>query len=498
MSTEIPDLPESELNGDDDAVFDDLARRAGAALRHSAPADGVRVIAARQRRQQVLKASVVGGVAVVTLIGALVIVANRDDSDGLPPVDSSPPTFPATTTPTPTSTALLPVESLPATLPATTSPTPPATASIPVDSLPATIPAPPAAVPSLWVELEPGATAPLPPAPLPPDYGASLVWTGTELIVWGGDADDPGAAGPQDGAAFDPAAGTWREIAPSPDGVRPGVVLWTGTEMLVWGDGAPDTVSAAYDPAADTWRVIADPPVAGAVAFWIGDEAVFVRHPDADHDGFADSPSSPSFAYDPATDEWRRLADGPWGVGTGWVSGGSTFAVWTGTTIITMTDTGNVILLNGYDPAAGMWRALEGLDTVKQPVVIPGRGGAAPTVAFLPLTPGTPVELFDDRGNAIGELAGRPTELASTCYQPSGNNSCLLTSLRAVSVGGEVLFWYSDDGWAFDPEAQTWRSLSLDGRQPGWDGTEVVSAGDLLFVWSGDRDGLVYRAATPG
>ena len=128
-------------------------------------------------------------------------------------------------------------------------------------------------------------------------------------------------------------------------------------------------------------------------------------------------------------------------------------------------------------------------------MLIPGRGGAAATVAFLPLEPGTPVERFDDRGNAIGELAGRPAELASTCPP---EHRMYPDQLRAVSVGGEVLFWYSEDGWAFDPEAQTWRSFPLDGRRPGWDGTQVVAAGDLLFAWGDDQDGLVYRAATPG
>ena len=90
MSTEIPGLPESELDGDGDAVFDELARRAGAALRRPAPEDGVSVIAHRRRRQQALKATVVGGVAVATLIGALVVVSSRDDPDGLRPVDRSP------------------------------------------------------------------------------------------------------------------------------------------------------------------------------------------------------------------------------------------------------------------------------------------------------------------------------------------------------------------------------------------------------------------------
>jgi hypothetical protein len=474
MSAEIPGLPGNDLDGDDESVFDDLARRAGAALRRPAPDDGVRVIAARRRRRQALKASVVGGVAVATLIGALVIVAKRDDPNSLSPVDWSPP---ATPNPAPT------------------------TASVPVDSLLATIPTSSAAIHSLWVDLEPGATAPLPPAPIRARNYATLVWTGTELIVWGGSDAEACCRNSQEGAAFDPADGTWRPIAAPPAGVRPGVVLWTGTEMLVWGDGTPDTASAAYDPANDEWRLITDPPAVGSVAFWIGDEAVLVREPDANHDGYVDSLDATSYAYDPATDEWRRLADGPWGRGTGWVSGGATSAVWTGTTIITMTDTdpadGILILVNGYDPATDTWRVLEQMDALTQPVVVPGQGSPAGNVAFLPLDPGSPVKLIDDRGDAIGELAARPMELAGTCYVSSNDDGCMLTTLRGVSVGGEVLFWYSGNGWAFDPDTQTWRLLPLDGRQPGWDGTEVIAVGDLLFAWGPDRDGLVYRAETP-
>ena len=110
MSTtpDLPGLPENELDGDDDAAFDELARRAGAALRRPAPEDGVSVIAHRRRRQQALKATVVGGVAVATLIVALVVVSNRDDPAGLRPVDSPPATLPATTAAAPTPTASRP------------------------------------------------------------------------------------------------------------------------------------------------------------------------------------------------------------------------------------------------------------------------------------------------------------------------------------------------------------------------------------------------------
>lgn len=64
-------------------------------------------------------------------------------------------------------------------------------------------------------------------------------------------------------------------------------------------------------------------------------------------------------------------------------------------------------------------------------------------MAFLSGAPGTRVELTDDRGNAIGELAGRPAELTQSCLTPPGNTGCLFVSSHAVSVGGEVLFWYS-------------------------------------------------------
>jgi hypothetical protein len=83
------------------------------------------------------------------------------------------------------------------------------------------------------------------------------------LFVWGGDR--PAA----DGALYDHAAQTWRllpEAAPQTPPL-PHAVVWTGEEVLVWGgttgsrDRAPRE-GAAYDPATDTWRQLADAPAA--------------------------------------------------------------------------------------------------------------------------------------------------------------------------------------------------------------------------------------------
>lgn len=96
MSDEFPG-PEASGPGDDG--FDELARRAGAALRRPAPEDGVRAITHRHRRQQALEATVVVGVAMAALIGTLAFTANRDHPDSLTPADSPPATMPATATP---------------------------------------------------------------------------------------------------------------------------------------------------------------------------------------------------------------------------------------------------------------------------------------------------------------------------------------------------------------------------------------------------------------
>src|SRR5438874_1217413 len=66
------------------------------------------------------------------------------------------------------------------------------------------------------------------------------------------------------------ATGTWKDMAAAPiAGRSPAARAWTGKELVVWGGGfckanpcqfdnvEPLADGAAYDPAADTWRKIA-------------------------------------------------------------------------------------------------------------------------------------------------------------------------------------------------------------------------------------------------
>jgi hypothetical protein len=141
-------------------------------------------------------------------------------------------------------------------------------------------------------------------------------WTGSRLIVWGGYIylgydEDPLA----DGYVLDPLTGDSEPLPPAPLPARASpATAWTGTELIVWaGDdlhGGSFGDGAAYDPASNTWRAIADGPIelTDGMAIWSGKEMIVFGA--ALHGGsFPETPVAIGAAYDPVIDSWRRIAD---------------------------------------------------------------------------------------------------------------------------------------------------------------------------------------------
>lgn len=109
----------------------------------------------------------------------------------------------------------------------------------------------------------------------------TAVWTGTQMLVWGG-VNDSGPLG--DGAAYDPVKNVW---TPLPSDGAPAAreqhsAVWTGSEMVIYGGltaAGTTATGAAYDPATGRWRPLTNPGVpqarSGATAAWTGSEALF-------------------------------------------------------------------------------------------------------------------------------------------------------------------------------------------------------------------------------
>lgn len=73
------------------------------------------------------------------------------------------------------------------------------------------------------------------------------------MIIWGGDTI---GVNRNDGAAYDPVTNTWTAVstagAPSPRSRH--TAVWTGSNMIVWGGlPGPTNAGAVYDPATDAW-----------------------------------------------------------------------------------------------------------------------------------------------------------------------------------------------------------------------------------------------------
>ncbi len=91
--------------------------------------------------------------------------------------------------------------------------------------------------------------------------GHLTVWTGTEMLVWGGDG--PGFnQWLADGAAYDPGQDRWRQItsAGAPSARQGYLWTWTGRELFVWG-GYDKKVKALgdgarYVPERDAWLAL--------------------------------------------------------------------------------------------------------------------------------------------------------------------------------------------------------------------------------------------------
>ena len=180
----------------------------------------------------------------------------------------------------------------------------------------------------------------LPAGPLSTRSGQASVWTGHELLVWGGvSSHRPSAGGLSDGAAYRPSTRTWHRLPASPLAPRLGAAaVWMGTEAMFWGgekNVGPDyhaySDGAAYNPGTASWRTLPRSPLtarSGATAIWNGVEVIVFGGTSATGTALNDGAT-----YDPRTNQWHSLpvlplAHRPSAVGETVVWTGTQLFVW--------------------------------------------------------------------------------------------------------------------------------------------------------------------------
>lgn len=366
----------------------------------------------------------------------------------------------------------------------------------------------------------------LPPAPIPPRQGASTIWTGSELIIWGGESGPNGDVLHDDGAAYNPTTGTWRVLPSSPLSARVGQsAIWTGTEMIVW--GGYDVVSAthfhvtadgaAYDPGTNQWQRLPAAPLSPrtyAFAVWTGNELIVLGgQPAVLTDTVRGYPDGA--AYNPATERWQPLPvpTPPAGHSLVWsaaVQAGGQLLAWsewsqTQAAGPSSTSTSAGIDVLAYDEQTAHWRLLpSGALSSPEPdqvlwtgrlVVVRGRpfycGGCA----------GPP---FDDvtatYDPQTGAWARLPADPLGGSEQRLVSTGTTLISLDTNEINGSTA---PGDSSGYDLATRTWARLPSApygcGNSAGvlWTGREVLAYCADVGGTTTDAAGLAFTPAEP-
>src|SRR5262245_28149741 len=318
----------------------------------------------------------------------------------------------------------------------------------------------------------------------------TTVWTGAELIIWGGSVSNVNTSFPiplDTGGRYNPATDTWtptiRVGAPQPREWH--AAVWTGREMVVWGgsvtagDGQKTYFNSGgrYDPIHDAWlptSVAGDVPAARerATAVWTGSAMIVWG-------GLNSAPLKTGGLYDPSTDSWRPTSTG---VNVPAERQGHS-AVWTGQQMIVWGGRNTTGFLNSggrYDPETDAWTAT----STGANVPAARRGHAATWI-------GTAMFVWGGTNGPNLNTGGRydPVSDSWTPTSTGANVPPTMSIPNALWTGTRVIVWGavypSGAGSLYDPASDQWTLMSSSANLEG--GASATWTGSEMLVWAGFR-----------
>ena len=306
------------------------------------------------------------------------------------------------------------------------------------------------------------------------------VWTGTEMLIWGGDGPGPDNG---NGGRYNPATDTW--VAMNQNGQPPlsywVAGVWTGSEMLVWGGTGRN--DGRYNPATDTWRPMNTPVISrqyagpyGHSVVWTGSEMIIW----GGRSGLGTALQNTGGVYVPSTDTWRLTAT----VGAPDPRYSHT-AVWTGGEMIVWGGTGGANTGNTgarYDPATNTWAVTSVTAST------PSRRGVHTAVWT-----GSEMIVWGGRDGSTAYDSGGRYDPATDTWQPTSTTDAPSgrSSHSAVWSGSRMIVWgggtstATATGGRYDPATDTWQATSATGAPSARSSHTAIWTGSEMIVWGG-------------
>jgi N-acetylneuraminic acid mutarotase len=322
----------------------------------------------------------------------------------------------------------------------------------------------------------------------------TAVWTGSEMIVWGGSPIG------STGGRYNPSTDSWTATSTTnePSFRLDHTAVWTGSEMIIWGGNISNNTGGRYNPSTDSWTATStiNAPTAriGHTAVWTGSEMIVWG-------GLASGPTylNTGGKYNPSTDSWTATStiNAPTArSGHTAVGAGSEMIVWGGGA------SGPTYLNTGgkYNPGTDSWTATSTIN--------------APTARSGHTAVGTGSEMIVWGGSD----GGRPRLNTGGRYNP-GTDSWTATSTTnaptrrdlhtAVWTGSEMIVWggygcvaehcgYKNSGGRYNPGTDSWTATIITGA-PAFRGYHTALwTGSEMIVWGGTDGVFPYIFNTGG
>jgi N-acetylneuraminic acid mutarotase len=315
----------------------------------------------------------------------------------------------------------------------------------------------------------------------------SAVWTGTEMIVWGGE-NYPFVL--NTGGRYNPSTDSWTATSTTnaPDARGRHTAVWTGSRMIVW--GGRDAFSHAlnsggrYNPSTDSWaptNIRNNPPSGreGHTAVWTGSQMIIWGG--AYHGVGPAVYFNTGGKYDPGTNSWTATS-------TPSAPSGRELhtAVWTGNEMIIWGGSNGSSYLNTgarYNPTTDTWAATS--------------TSTAPSARSLHTGVWTATEMIVWGGSNSGgylNTGGR--------YNP-GTDSWIATSTintpsarqfhASVWCGSEMIIWGGgypalNTGGRYNPATESWAATSTTNAPEARYRPTAVWTGSEMIVWGGNNN----------
>ena len=314
----------------------------------------------------------------------------------------------------------------------------------------------------------------------------TAVWTGSEMIVWGGFPYS------NTGGRYNPSTDTWvaTSTTHAPAGRESQTAVWTGSEMIVWGGVRGRnynqqylSTGGRYNPSTNSWVATSTTNAPAGrydhTAVWTGSEMIVWGGVGSDY-------FNTGGRYNPNTNSWTATSTTHAPAGRY-----DHTAVWTGSEMIVWGGYGganpaNPRFLNTgdrYNPSTDSWTATS---TTNAPTAR-YRHTAVWTGTKMIVWGGSEYyNIYDNTGGRYNPTTNSWTA-TSTANAPTGRagHTARWTGSEMIVWGGAALTNFFNTGGRYSPSMDTWTATSTTNAPTGRQDHTAVWTGSEMIVWGG-------------